>query len=205
MYTLTEAEFCQEAEPILNRVFVDWDPFVQPFSSTITERKIIYPCHGSFDEAIPLEVLISAASAVGDEGCYISSIYTSEDVPGHCFVSLSEMLAGYANSERDDQMIGIRLGMDIYELDSIIFSAQGRWGIMMSHERHGLLGGSPEFMAIIAAAVPNLDTQVYGWFKRFQDFKASGMELTLGWLPTLLTHVYGEEMAQRLLREADLP
>ena len=208
MYTLTEAEFQQKAEPILRQVFDNDDAFGQPFSPLITKRKIIYPCNGSFDESIPLEVLVSAALAVGDEGCYISSLYRSEELPNHCFISLAEMLKGYSGCESPeeniDHLIGIRLGIDIYGLDSVVYSSQGLWGIMMSHERHGLLGGTPEFMDIIEASVPNLNTQVYGWFERFQDFKAS-WEPTLDWLPTILTHVYGRDVAQAMLQEADLP
>ena len=136
MYILTEAEFQQKAEPILRRVFDNDDAFGQPFSPMITKRKIIYPCDGSFYESIPLEVLVSAALAVGDQGCYISSLYRSEELPNHCFVSLAEMLKGYAGCENPeeniDHSIGIRLGIDIYDLDSIVYSSQGLWGIMMS-------------------------------------------------------------------------
>ncbi len=207
MYTLTEAEFRKEAEPILRKIFVNYgdDPGNQSFSSAMTERRIIYPCGGSFDEAIPVEVLVSAASEVGDEGCYITSLWRSEDAPNHCFVSLSEMLVGYSEKTgNDDQMIGLNLGVDIYQLESVIYSAQGKWGIKMSHEYYGLLGGSPDFMAIIESSVPNLNMQVYDFFERYRGFKESGIEPTLGWLPTLLNHTYGQEIAKVMLAESHL-
>ncbi|MBW4417928.1 MAG: hypothetical protein KME13_01715 [Myxacorys californica WJT36-NPBG1] len=205
MYTLTEAEFRKEAEPMLKRVFVDYDFTNQPFSSAITERRIVYPCGGSFDEAIPVKVLVSAATEVGDEGCYITSLWEDEGAPRHCYVSLSELLVGYGDTTgNDNQMIGINLGMDIYELDSVIYSAQGRWGIMMCHEYCGLLGGSPDFMAMIESGVPSFNMQVYDFFERYRGFRESGIEPTLGWLPPLLSHIYGQEVAKVMLAKSHL-
>lgn len=207
MHILTEAEFRKEAEPMLKKVFVNYadDSSKQSFSPAMTERRIIYPCGGSFDEAIPVEVLVAAATKVGDKGCYITSVWKSEDTPNHCFVSLSEMLVGYSeNTGNDNQMIALNLGMDIYQLESVIYSAQGEWGIKMSHEYYGLLGSSPDFMAIIESGVPNFNMQVYSLFDRYHEFRESGIEPILDWLPPLLSHIYGQQVAKEMLTESHL-
>lgn len=53
--------------------------------------------------------------------------------------------------------------MNAYGLNSIIYSASGQWGLMLSDEKFGLLGGEPEFIEDIRAAFPDLDRQVYGF------------------------------------------
>ncbi|NJK67826.1 MAG: hypothetical protein HC941_16000 [Microcoleus sp. SU_5_3] len=211
MHTLTEDEFNLEAEPFLRKIFVHDNPFKEPFSSQVIGRTIIYPCDGENDLLL-IDSLINAAVNLGDTGSYISLLptelpteYLSDDQPGHCYISLSEFLEGYAGTE-EDRLIGPRLGINPYTSDSVIYSAQGKWGLMKSHERFGLLGGSPEFIEEIRGAVPDLDKQVYGLFKRLRDLllacSFNPPDITRNkWLPTLLTHVYGSQVAEKLLLE----
>lgn len=103
------------------------------------------------------------------------------------------------------QRIEVKLNMDIIS-ENIIYSDTGRWGIMLSHECNGLLGGTPEFIEEVQAAIPDLDLQVYGFLKRLQGFKSDRpLSVTLDWLPGLLSHVYGSEIAEKLLQETGLP
>jgi hypothetical protein len=206
MHILTEDEFHLEAEPFLRKIFVHDNPFKEPFSSQVIGRTIIYPCDGENDLLL-IDPLISAAINLGDTGCYISLISTGcpEDGPAHCYIPLSEFLEGYSGTE-EDRLIGPRLGINPYTSDSVIYSAQGKWGLMKSHERFGLLGGSLEFIEEIRVAVPDLDNQVYGFFERLRlllvDCDVNPPDITRNkWLPTLLTHVYGSQVAENLLLE----
>jgi hypothetical protein len=206
MHTLTEDKFNLEAEPFLRKIFVNDNPFKEPFSSEVIGRTIIYPCNGENDLLL-IEALINAAVNLGDTGCYISLLPTGypSDNLCHCYIPLSEFLEGYAGTE-EDRLIGPRLGINPYELDSVIYSSQGKWGLMRSHERFGLLGGSPEFIEEIRGAVPDLDKQVYGLFERLRllllDCGLNPPDITRNkWLPGLLTHVYGAEVAEKLLED----
>ena len=211
MHTLTEDEFLLEAEPFLRKVFVHDNPFKEPFSSQVIGRTIIYPCDGENDLLL-IDALINAAVKLGDTGCYISLISTGypEDGPAHCYILLSEFLEGYSGTE-EDRLIGPRLGINPYTSDSVIYSAQGKWGLMKSHEGFGLLGGSLEFIEEIRGYVPDLDKQVYGLSKRLRDLLldcgVNPPDITRNkWLPTLLTHLYGSQVAEKfLLEETELP
>ena len=206
MHILTEAEFHLEAEPFLRKIFVHDNPFKEPFSSQVIGRIIIYPCDGENDLLL-IDALINAAVNLGDTGSYISLLPTGypSDQISHCYISLSEFLEGYAGTE-EDRLIGSRLGINPYTSDSVIYSAQGKWGLMKSHESFGLLGGSPEFIEEIRGAVQDLDKQVYGFFERLRlllvDCDVNPPDITRNkWLPTLLTHVYGSQVAEKLLLE----
>jgi hypothetical protein len=206
--TLTEDEFRQEAEPMLKKVFADYgdDPIDQSFAPDITERRLIYPAGDVLDKAIPVKVLVAAATAVGDEGCYITAVWKSEDGPNHCFVPLSEMLIAYKENRNDDddnsEYLELGFTMDTCVLENVIYSPQGKWGLKMTHERYGLLGGVPEFMAIIESGVPNLSQQVDDFFERYRHWGSGKPHLH--WLPPLLTHIYGPERAEALVAASQL-
>ncbi|MBD2044012.1 hypothetical protein [Microcoleus sp. FACHB-672] len=208
MYSLTEAEFRIKAEPFLRQVFVNDDAFDQPFSKRVVGRLIMYPCEYCIEPPI-INAIIDAAANLGDTGCYISlyNTSTSSVEPNHCYIPLEDFIEAYTMSGGLERSIDFRLSMNPYGLDSIIYSASGKWGLITSHERHGLLGGPVEFIEEIRSAVPDLDRQVYGFLGRLrmlleacQIFPA---DVTRNkWLQPLLIHVYGEEKAEQILLEA---
>ena len=212
MYALSEEQYQLEAEPILRKIFVNDNPFDQPFSNNVLGRTIMYPCH-SYIEPPTINAIIAAAANLGDTGCYISLYHTSTSAvsPNHCYIPLADFIEAYAGPPENERLIGFRLGMNPYGVDSIIYSASGKWGLMKSHERHGLLGGPPEFMEDIRTAVPDLDQQVYGFLGRLRMFQEimgrNPPDVTSNkWLRPLLVHVYGEENAnQILLKEKQNP
>lgn len=208
MYALSEEQYQLEAEPILRKIFVNDNPFCQPFSDNMPSRIIVYPCAGDITEAMPVEAFVAAALKNGDIGCYISLCNGSAtyDRPNHCYVPLTDFVEAYAGP-CESKLIGIQLpGMNAYGLNSIIYSASGKWGMMLSDEKFGLLGGEPEFIEDIRAAFPDLDRQVYGFLGRLR-FLLKGTEIVPPdvtrnkWLRPLLIHVYGEEKANQILLE----
>ncbi len=74
---------------------------------------------------------------------------------------------------------------------------------MTSHEHHGLLGGTLEFGEEIRKRIPDFDKQVYGFLEYWKYWKEKGTRID--WLPELLTHIYGQEIAAKLLLEVGLP
>ncbi|MGK7874025.1 MAG: hypothetical protein AB4426_12145 [Xenococcaceae cyanobacterium] len=200
MHTLSEAQYQAEAEPILRRVFVNDDPFEEPFSPNITGRIIIYPCYNYLETPL-IDALIAAASSLGDTSCYLTQLWRDEKEPNHCYIPLLQLHEFYCCSSGNNKLIEKIKLLSEY----VIYSGQGKWGLMVSHEHHGMLGGSPEFIEAVYQVIPDLDRQVYDFLKNFQLSKAAGMRLTLEWLPELLTHVYGIDAAEKMLRETGLP
>jgi hypothetical protein len=208
--TLTEDQFRQEAEPQLERLFADYTTRceLERFAPTITQRQLVYPCHcGDFTEALPVKTLVAAAAAVGDEGCYLSSLFRSEGKPNHCFIPLAEMLIIHGDLRGEERhaaltSLNFSYAMSVYNLESVVYSPQGKWAIRMTHEHYGLMGGVPEFMAIIESGVPNLSQQVYDFFDRYRNW--GSRKPHLHWVPPLLAHIYGPERAETLVAESKL-
>lgn len=89
--------------------------------------------------------------------------------------------------------------------ENVLYSPQGKWGIMMADEGYGLLGGCAKFMEEIYKFVPDLDQQTHLFLEQIRYIRDNYPVHTLGWVPGLLRHLYGEEVAERMLRETGLP
>lgn len=200
MYSLDDIEFQTKVEPILRKVFAVDNPFGEPFSSGITHRKILYPIY-NYPEQNLLEALIEAASIEGDKGCYLSTFWKSEGQPNHCYVPFSELVDGFATPSLGK---GIEERLNMYIIpDYIIFSEQGRWGLMVSDEHHGMLGGSSKFIQILSDYISNIDDQVYDFLREMKDLKIDGSSKKLNWLLQMLTHVYGRENAVKIIEKVE--
>lgn len=53
--------------------------------------------------------------------------------------------------------------------------------------------------------VPDLEEQVFSFLDHWKHYKADDGIRTNSWLPGLMRQVYGPEVADRMLQEADLP
>jgi hypothetical protein len=200
MYALTEEQYEIEAEPIFQQIFVKVDAFNKPFFPKIIARRIVYPLDNYLEQPF-LEALIEAATKVGDIGCYLSVLWQFEGQPNNCYIPLSELLEGYT-SPLSEKTIEGRLNMCIIP-EYILYSAQGKWGLIVSDEHHGMLGGSSEFIEVFYKYLPNLDNQVYDFLERMQDLRPDGSYKKIGWLSDMLSHVYGQESAEKMLKEME--
>ena len=189
--TLTEVEFQKEAEPRLREVFVNDDPYDQPFSPGVQTRKILYEFWYELEPPL-LEAIVRVASEQGDKGFYVSILdrpdIKAQNRPYHWYVPFSRIKA-YRS------LVG--------PLQNVIYSQNGRWGIMASDEHHALLEGSSAFVETIQKFIPELEHQVYEFLDAWR-YNQANYGSKLNWLPGLLRHVYGQETAERLLRETDL-
>ncbi|HIK14502.1 MAG TPA: hypothetical protein IGS53_04310 [Leptolyngbyaceae cyanobacterium M33_DOE_097] len=147
-----------------------------------------------------MSALVAAATQLGDQGCYITMGIRTPNEPYHCYVPLSELEAGYAGTD-ERNLIGTRLGMHVYNYYTTIFSDSGKWGIRIVEEGMGFLGGTQTFLQLLQALVSHLDEQGLLFLKALKGLELAGSQLTIEWLPELLTHMYGEELAITMLDE----
>lgn len=204
MRILTEKEYTLEAKPALRQVFVNEDYIGKPFSSNITERRIIYEYH--YELTPPLSnILINAVSTVGDRGIYWSLVWKTPEEdwqhPNHCYISLSEFLPLYIEKKHKDyQKIKY-----FFISESILYSPQGKWGIMFSDEGYALLGGTNKFIDLVEQGFPELDSQIYHFLAQLKIYKQMYPHQTnIDWIPELLAHIYGEEAAKKLLIKSQI-
>jgi hypothetical protein len=128
--------------------------------------------------------------------------------PNHYYIPLEEM---------DSALIGYKLerilGMRFWS-DYAIYSAQGNWGIVTTAGKYGLLGGSREFIEQVELSFPALTGQVYDFLQHWKEEElylirhVPHPEMLMRvnkWIPDLLKHVYGDNLAMQMFKEADFP
>lgn len=233
---LTRDEFRRLVIPAFQGVFQDADAFGAPLRPHLSDRLILFPISYRLEDAV--DAIVAAAAAAGDDGFYVveTEAHSREllgEAPGSLPIGLSkEMTAGlepelvratWAAANRsveytDNEAWWFSLG-DLApakgpspfgpSLETAIVSPTGRWGILISHESHAVVGGAPAFVETLVErfagssdrggeSIPARD-QVRVFLREVRD----GWHDPMAWLPSHLTHVYGKERAEALLREFD--
>jgi hypothetical protein len=206
----------QEAVAAFRRVFAadmaKVDVYGEPFRAELPARAILYPVDPELDDD-QLDALAAAAEAVGDRGFYVSLVGfdEAETLDCHWHVPLSE-LGSY------DALEPCAIGGLTY--DNALYSASGRWGMLISLEEHAIVGGTPDFLERLLADYP---ARAPGWLitgsdppppsveprEQVRSFlrvrrDSGGSKLDLEALRPLLVHVYGthgSELISEILRE----
>lgn len=191
MRILSTEEFQTEAEPVLKRIFVNDDPYDTPFAPDVESRLILFRYEYEMEQPL-LDAVINTASKSGDDGFYVSiqgySKATEPNQPYHWYVAFSEIAAYQSRVE---------------PVTTMIYSPNGLWGILGSHESHGLMGGSKSFIEAVKLRIPDIDQQVFAFIETWKNY-AKDYGTNIGWLPQLLTHVYGIQRVTELIQAYSL-
>jgi hypothetical protein len=122
------------------RVFSCNNTFVWPFKPQFATGRIFYPTDGYHLTIEQFLAVGHALARVGETGFFVS-IVESEGLTfldrsfGH-WVFENPTYEGYCQLP--------------LALENAIYSREGRWGILISHEMHAVVAGSTEFMAALA-------------------------------------------------------
>jgi hypothetical protein len=110
---------------------------------------------------------------------------------------LSEVYFGIASETTNRYEFNLSLSSE-----NVIYSPNGKWGIMISHEWHGMLGGSVAFIEQIQQDIPNLEQQVYDFIEERLRRPENGKfgSTVLKTLPKMLMHVYGQIKTEKILQ-----
>ena len=154
MQFFSETEYKEKLEPKLRQIFTDNNAFDGVFAKEVLKRKIICDDEMDTDFVPPLsDAIIEAATKLGDKGFYLTAMFLEE--PRHCYLSFSEfnLLLEDSNQENWD------IFEDLTIWDYVVYSPSSQWGVMISRDdgKHGLIGGSKEFIEEIELSLPTLN------------------------------------------------
>jgi hypothetical protein len=191
---LTEKDFHEYIYKVFTSVFTSNDPFNKPIASSLYCRAILYPIAYKL-ETIELQAVALAAQAVGDNGFYLTVTErpneVEQDRPYHWYIPVEDLESYYKLSSP-------------FVLENTLYSHEGKWGMIISHEQHAVIGGSDLFLDtlfshLLVSADQQLTEFLSTWKENYTRFQTD-----IAWLPELLAHVYGEEKAKVLLMQVGL-
>jgi len=122
------------------QVFCSNDPFAWPFCPQFATGRIFYPTDGYHLTKQQFLAVGEALEQTGETGFFLS-IVESEGL------SFLERSWGHWVCESPSYEEYCQLPLT---LENVIFSREGRWGVLISHEMHAVIAGSTEFIAALA-------------------------------------------------------
>ena len=199
MRILTDDEYYSEAESKLRQVFLNENPMLPQFGSNAEEVKLLYEYFPPNVEVI--NALISTASHMGDSSLYLSIVNVvtfNSSMTKHWWIPFEE-ISTYLSI--DTNTFGLS-----YQLESVIFSPQGKWALMSSFERYAILAGTQNFIQNFSEHFSDIDGQIFGYLKIFREcINKDGIErVNIAYLSDFLKSIYTIEKAKEILKIAEL-
>lgn len=120
-----------------NLAFISVDPFGWPFPKELEYGRVLFPTDGCHLSNEQFSALAKTAARRGETHCYLAIVEGLEGVTGRgnesiFLVDFSDY-KGYADLH--------------ITLENCIYSMSGHWGLLLSHEMHGVLGGDCAFIS----------------------------------------------------------
>lgn len=192
MKRLTTSDEFRSAEAAARRVFRSFDAS-RPFRERMEARMLLYPINYTMLTVEQFRALAEAATAVGDDTAYVVPYAVAdaswESTYDHGVVELH----AFSDYSPEGTLI----------LEHLLYSPQGRWGLVTSDGGDALLGGSQAFIEAVGEALPEGEEarMVKTFVRDSQYLGRSGGDID--WLHPVLAHLYGETKAHELRDEVN--
>jgi len=176
----------QEYAAGFRSVFRNVDPFNAPFSDTVESKALLYPVAYVLDRA-EFVAVFQAASAVGDAAICASVVEGRVPVPRGPHWRLEHW---EYDEYRELQDLGV--------LENALYSPTGKWGLLVSHEQHALVGGSAVFVSALAKTFPDFEGSIDRFLAFWRENEVRHNSDTT-WIKGLFVHLFGPDHAQAML------
>jgi hypothetical protein len=173
---ISKAADIQEMRDSFYEIFRSRNPFGPAGNSLMTRRVVLYPTYGYHLEENQFQALVDASSECGEKSFFISEVEHEPDpfATDHHWVCTSPTYAEYSNLP--------------LSVENAIYSSSRKWGILISHEDHGLLASKDSFWEAFQKRYPHWKDD----HKKFVEVWRQN-EMNLGtdvsWLKDFLDHL----------------
>jgi len=161
---------------IFHYVFRSYNPFTSAGQLNMPVRIVLYPTYGYYLNSEQFQALTSTLNDCGEQEFFISEVEAEPDpfVTSYHWVCKSPSFSEYMNLS--------------LSTENALYSANGLWGILVSHEDHALLVCQPNFARFFQAHYSHwkqdLEKFVQNWQ---QNEKELGSDIR--WLEEFLNHL----------------
>lgn len=168
---------------IFSKIFSKNDPFDKMFVPSISSKIILYPTKGYHLSEKQFLALIRTMETFGEKSFYLS------EIEGNTFVKNDTgVIYPYEHLELNIETPYIEYEGKTIILENALYSSEGTWGIIISHEEHAVLGGHKDFMETFEKLYPeHMDDQ-----KKFVEaikYWGKLSKADLSWLPAFIAYI----------------
>lgn len=171
-------EIRREMREAFLKIFKNTDPFEEMFQDWVKEKYLLY-IPGYYLSKIQFNALQKTLDSMGESSFFLSEI-EGRDISK--VLAPEDELSNYCtlkSSSYDEYKSHIIL------LDNALYSTTGKWGIIISHEDHGVVGGSDEFITYFKKFYPYLDYDLKQVLEMWNHPEKPGAS----WKPDVLKYV----------------
>lgn len=118
------------------KIFRTTDPFSWPFQPYIRSGRVLFPTDGYYLTKLQYQSLMHAIADTGEYGFLLAIVESDMD-----YLKIDQNIWNCGMPKYSEYC-----DMDI-PLENAFFSLSGRWGIIISHEMHGVLGADRGFLS----------------------------------------------------------
>lgn len=182
---IKEKRKVEELRTAFYKIFKHNDPFRDMFLDSISDRIIICPTEGYNLSNNQFIALVQSIKAVKDNFLYISEI---EGV--NCFDYQEK--EGYYNCKHWKCGVDIRYNEYLklpIAIEYAIYSPTGKWGVMISHEEHAVIGGNKLFMDNFKKLYSEWEEGLES-FRQKWEFNRINYNSNIDWCKELIAHIY---------------
>ncbi|QHZ51037.1 hypothetical protein ERICV_01887 [Paenibacillus larvae subsp. larvae] len=173
----------QQLHLIFNKVFKTNNPFSEVFTNSINKKIILCPTYGYYLDEQQYEALKNAAKHIGEDIFYLSEIegnsFKKEENDeiqydfGHWEVTCETEYENYLKAP--------------IVLENAMYSQSARWGIIISHESHAIVGGNEEFIGKFKETYPAWKNSLNNFIEQW-EYNQKYYKSNLEWLPSFLSY-----------------
>lgn len=169
---------------IFNKVFSTKDPFSEVFSNTIKHRIVLCPTDGYYLDYQQFNALINAAKFVGEDEYYLS------EIEGNSFEKIEpdDGQYDYGHWEATCALLYEDYLLTPVALENAIYSLHAKWGVIISHESHAVVGGSEEFIEKFKEEYPVWEDGLKNFIKQWQYYQKE-YNSDIEWLSNFLNYL----------------
>ncbi len=172
MIKLVNREEIKKFDKIFKRVFQSKDAFGEMFQEDIKKRIILCPTDGYFLTNEQFFALLKTLKEIGEDKFLLSII---------------------EGRNNDNWLIENNTSYDEYSqlpiyLENAIFSTQGEWGLLISHEEYAVFGGDEQlisnFLSIYLKSKEDITNFIDMWNYNKENYKTD-----LSWMKLFKKHM----------------
>jgi hypothetical protein len=155
------------------KVFQGSDPFEWPFQEKFSMGRVFYPTDGYHLTRRQFFAVKEALKQIGSLGFFVFVVESE----GLLFLERN-----WGHWTCDDPSYEEYFALPLV-LENAIYSGDGQWGILISHEMHALISGSPEFLVALAG-------HYHGWSDDLRLLREAWMSNpNADWLQPILSRM----------------
>ncbi len=168
---------------IFSKVFSKNDPFDKMFVPSISSKILLYPTNGYHLSEKQFLALTTTMKILGEPSFYLS------EIEGNPFEKINtHSIHTYQHFEVNIETSYVEYERKNIVLENALYSAQGEWGIIISHEEHAVLGGHKQFIDTFKKLYPDFINDQAKFIKTI-EYWSERSKTNMRWLPEFMKYI----------------